>query len=590
MPKEKSKESHLEKIKDDKLDELKTKLSKIKTKIDDFQKALIKKFDKYILGIALLPPRKDEKSKDALDILVVVDDNDSKKMPKLELKDRLIAISTNIGKDIDKNITVEVVLLSEMRQNCFDNKFEFLQDIAISAPVYDPQDLIAALKVSEVHKNMVMKKFEKYITSYVAAGSLFRGEKSNDIDVYVIVDDTDVKKMSRFELKEKLRAIILSQAFEASAITRVKKKFHVQVYILTDFWEGLKDANPVFFTLLRDGIPLYDRGVFMPWKLLLEMGRIKPSPEAIDMFVASGDKMANKVRFRLREIIEADIYWSVLTPTQAALMMYGVAPPTPKETVKIMNDVFVKKEKLLEKKYVDMLEEIRTYYKDLEHDKITQVTGKDVDRMTNNATIYLKRLKKLFKQIEQRKEQETLKEIYETLEVLVKDVLSINELDDKNLELGLKKVQEKNEISSKTLKEYRDIMKTKKEKLNKVEFYKIRREAKLLTVKLMDYVQRKKGKELQKAALRVKYEDKFGEVIVLDNKVYIIKDLSNSSEISKANLSKTGEITSVEKSSIKEFEDNLTKKKVPKSVFIKNKTIESLKEIFGPDVEVLVNY
>jgi len=76
------------------------------------------------------------------------------------------------------------------------------------------------------------------------------------------------------------------------------------------------------------------------------MGRIKPSPEAIDMFVASGDKMANKVRFRLREIIEADIYWSVLTPTQAALMMYGVAPPTPKETVKIMNDVFVKKEKL----------------------------------------------------------------------------------------------------------------------------------------------------------------------------------------------------------------------------------------------------
>jgi len=237
-----------------------------------------------------------------------------------------------------------------------------------------------------------------------------------------------------------------------------------------------------------------------------------------------------------------------------------------------------------------MLEEIRTYYKDLEHDKITQVTGKDVDRMTNNATIYLKRLKKLFKQIEQRKEQETLKEIYETLEVLVKDVLSINELDDKNLELGLKKVQEKNEISSKTLKEYRDIMKKKKEKLNKVEFYKIRREAKLLTVKLMDYVQRKKGKELQKAALRVKYEDKFGEVIVLDNKVYIIKDLSNSSEISKANLSKTGEITSVEKSSIKEFEDNLTKKKVPKSVFIKNKTIESLKEIFGPDVEVLVNY
>ena len=327
--KELKKESELEKIKDDKLDSLKDKLSKIKTKIDKFQNGLLKKFDKYVVGIALLPPLKDQK--DALDLLVLVDDGDSKKMPKLELRDKLNAIANNMAKEIDKNFRIDVMLLSEMTQNCYDNKTEFMKEIAMSASIYDPKDLIAAVKVSDVHKEMVLKKFEKYIISYVAAGSLFRGEKSNDIDVYVIVDDTDVKKMSRFELKEKLRAIILSQAFEANSITRVKKKFHVQVYILTDFWEGIKDANPVFFTLLRDGIPLYDRGVFMPWKLLLEMGRIKPSPEAIDTFVASGDKMMERVRFKLREIIEADIYWSTLTPSQAALMMYGVAPPTPKE-------------------------------------------------------------------------------------------------------------------------------------------------------------------------------------------------------------------------------------------------------------------
>ena len=81
-----------------------------------------------------------------------------------------------MAKDIDKNIKVETILLSEMQQNCFDGKSEFMQEIAISAPIYDPKDLIAALKVSSVHKEMVLKKFEKYIISYVAAGSLFRNE------------------------------------------------------------------------------------------------------------------------------------------------------------------------------------------------------------------------------------------------------------------------------------------------------------------------------------------------------------------------------------------------------------------------------
>src|SRR3989339_2213141 len=143
---------------------------------------------------------------------------------------------------------------------------------------------------------------------------------SNDIDVYVVVDDTDVKRMSRFELKDKLRAIIIGQGSEASRVTGVNKQFHVQTYILTDFWESVKDANPVIFTFLRDGVPLYDRGVFMPWKLLLKMGRIKPSSEAIDMFMATGDQMVQRIKFKLKDIGMEDTYYAILTPAQSALM------------------------------------------------------------------------------------------------------------------------------------------------------------------------------------------------------------------------------------------------------------------------------
>jgi uncharacterized protein (UPF0332 family) len=598
--KETKKTSKLENIKDPNVDEMKTKLSKIKTKVDKFKKDLLKKFDKYIAGIALLPPKKEEnipgvpketRPKDALDLLVIIDDSDSKKMSKLELKDRLTAITNNMAKDIDKNIKVDTILLSEMQQNCFDGKTEFMQEVAVSAPIYDPKDLLSALKVSSVHKEMVLKKFEKYIVSYVAAGSLFRNEKSNDIDVYVIVDDTDVKKMSRYELKDKLRSIIISQSFEAAAITRVKKKFHVQVYILTDFWEGIKDANPVFFTLLRDGIPLYDRGVFMPWKLLLEMGKIKPSPEAIDMFMASGDKMMERIRFKLREIIEADIYWSTLTPSQAALMMYGVAPPTPKETITIMDDIFVKKEKLLEKKYIDILSEIRKYYKDLEHEKIKEISGKDVDRLVKNAQDYLKRIKKLFKQIEKKKEQENMIEIEETTNNLVKDVLNINELKTTNLEEGLKTLKEKREISPTVFKAFKEIEKAKKDTgLNKAELNKVKRDSKLLVASLLEYTQRKRGKELQKAALRIKIGDKYSEIILLDDIAFVIEDLTKKDNISKTNINKDGSLGALKKSSVKEFEQHITKKKVPEAVFIKESTFASLKDIFGKDVEVLVNY
>jgi len=55
------------------------------------------------------------------------------------------------------------------------------------------------------------------------------------------------------------------------------------------------------------------------------------------------------VKFKLKDIGMEDTFWATLTPSQAALMMYGVPPPTPKETPEVMDDVFVKKRKFLRK-------------------------------------------------------------------------------------------------------------------------------------------------------------------------------------------------------------------------------------------------
>src|SRR3989344_4726807 len=201
------------------------KLKTIKTKLEKFQKKVLEKFDKYIVGIALLPPQKPEDQKQAADksdndkinVLDLVDDSDSRKMSKYELKDKLTAIINSIAQEIDKNLVPQAVILSELWQNCYDGKYELLQLIALSAPIFD-RGMLAAIKIAEVHKTMVLKKFEKYIISYVLAGSLVQGRATptSDIDVWIVIDDTDVKKMTRAELKDKLRAIIIGMGIEAS--------------------------------------------------------------------------------------------------------------------------------------------------------------------------------------------------------------------------------------------------------------------------------------------------------------------------------------------------------------------------------------
>ena len=70
------------------------KLKEIKGKLEQFQKEVLKKFEHYIMGIALLPPEKkgEKVLKDKINVLVLVDDTDSQRMTKQELKEKLGAI------------------------------------------------------------------------------------------------------------------------------------------------------------------------------------------------------------------------------------------------------------------------------------------------------------------------------------------------------------------------------------------------------------------------------------------------------------------------------------------------------------------
>jgi len=470
----------------------------------------------------------------------------------------------------------------------------------MGAPIHDT-GMLAAIKISEIHKTMVLKKFEKYILTYVLAGSLTQGRatEKSDIDVWIVIDDTDVKKMSRLELKEKLRSIIIGMGAEAGQMTGITNKLNIQVYILTDFWDSLKEANPIIFTLLRDGIPMYDRGIFMPWKQLLRLGKIKPSREAIDIFMQSGEQMQKRIQFKLREIGMEDLYYAALTPSQAAIMLYGLPPPTPRETPEVLEEVFVKKEKMLEAKWVKILKRNVQVRKDLEHGDKKAISGIEIDKIIKETEEFLARIKKLFTQIEERKEQKSLIHLHDEVVTIIRDILSLEGVK-RAKESEIVKIFENELITSgkvpnKFLRDLNEVIVAKKKsesgKLTKTDLHKAKKGSMGLIRFLVDYLQMKRGRELQRAKIRVKHGSKFAEITLIDAEAFIIRDIdARDGKIEKAAMSKDGSFGVAKKSNMEEFEKALASAKFPQRVFIKEPVFEAIKKHFGPEAEVLLHY
>ncbi|MFH1823384.1 MAG: nucleotidyltransferase domain-containing protein [archaeon] len=562
-------------------EEIRKEVEKVQNSLKDFKKEILKKY-KFIDAIGVLPPLaaplieeeepvKRENEKEQIIHVVVFIPHE-----KVKEENKIKADSIKLVEKLKPRVWIHVRTNKDVWDTAFDGKYNLVEAYGMSFPLYD-KGLLGALRLTAIHKKLTLQKFERYVTSYVIAGSFVRGDvvKTSDIDVYVIVDDTDVKRMSRFELKEKLRAIILNYAIEAEELSGIKGKLNVQIYILTEFWESVKDAHPVIFTLIRDGVPLYDRGAFMPWKLLLKMGKIKPSPEAIDMFMAMGDKMQSTVKRRLLDIVMGDIYWGVITPSQAMLMLKGLSPPTPKETVALMRQVFCEKEKLLEKKYIDILENILIkYYKGYEHGKVKEVTGAEVDKLLKDAESYTKRLKELMAQIEKKAADQEITPLYHASIELLKHILGSGSeaVLMKNLDKELVKTKK---VPKRTLSLFKELIEInkKKAKATKHDLATMGKVSHELNSTLHEYVQRKELIEISKNEIDILYGDKKkGQLFITKECAYLIPDLT-ADELKKIDFK--GKVSDVEKEEFKKAARQKADKRIPAKV------LTVLKKLFG---------
>jgi len=579
----------------------KKELEKTKVKLNLFKKQIIKKFPSLV-AISLMPPQaskiiednmedeessilaKEKEKEKILHLLIIVPDEKEKEIGKIKLE------AIKLCQQIKPKVWLHLKTPNQIWEIGFDGKYELVDAIAASFPLHD-KGLLGALRVANVHKFLVLNKFEKYVVSYVIAGSMVRGTstKTSDVDVYVVIDDTDVKRMNRLELKEKLRGLIYAMTVEAGERAGVKNKLSPQIYILTEFWEAVKDAHPVIFTFIRDGVPLYDRGAFMPWKQLLRMGKIKPSPEAIEMFMALGERVSDSVKTKLNEIATEDIYWGVITPSQAVLMLYGVAPPTPRETVALMKEIFVDKEKMLEQKYVDILGKIFDTYKQYEHEKVKTITGKQIDELMQETNDYIARLKKLMEQIEKRARERTVNEIYENLFNLLSTILNSGKrlLESEIIKKFNSELIAKGIISNRGLILLQNIIKAKEDykkgKLDKREVDTARRDASELVNMLVEYTQRKELIALEKKRILVKYKkkdkEKQGELFATKDFIFVVSDVSETKESEEKiqKINKDGKILDASKEELIEAVKTEWQEKLKLNTDI----LESLGKIFG---------
>ncbi len=486
--------------------ELRNSLNKLK----DF---IVKKY-KFVESISILPP-------DSIKFLLETEEipPEAKNLLQLQIiiPDEKIKESNKIKSEIIKKIQEskeKLWLIIRTPKNIWDlgleEQFSLLSAIAMSFPLYD-SGFLGALRVAEIHKSLILTKFKKYVVSYVIAGSLVRGEarKDSDVDIFVIINDTDVKHMSTSELSDRLKGIIYSYVAEASELAGVKNKLEPQIYLLTDFWEAVKDAHPVMFTFIRDGIPLYDRGTFLPWKVLLKKGKLKPSPEAINMFMSLGDRTVQTVKEKMLSLAVHDIYWGAITPSQALLMLYGISPSTPRETIAEMKKIFLNREKIMSLKYIKILEKIVSTYKDYEHKKIKEISGTNLDKLVSEFKEYLKKLKELRIIIEEKTKRDAIikshSEVFSLLRTLLKE--KSNEEIFKKFKLKFIKTGEFSERSLNMVKELIRLKKEVHKKSTSIEdSYKARRYAQELVVKLTEYTQRKNSPKKRESNLKISYD------------------------------------------------------------------------------------
>lgn len=229
------------------------------------------------------------------------------------------------------------------------------------------------------------KEFTFMIKSVILFGSVTRPESnSKDIDILVVMDDLSTPLNP--ETIEAYRII------QQKIINSISPALHVMNLKLTTWWEYCRIGDPIAINIIRDGVALIDDGFFDPLQNLLLNGRIRPTHEAISMYMMKAPKSLHNSNWHILQAT-TDLYWACIDASHAALMALGNMPPTPEHINDLVQQKLIKP-KLISPKFSKTMEKLYNLYKDIEHKNIKTITGLQFDQLFKEAEAYVEELYK----------------------------------------------------------------------------------------------------------------------------------------------------------------------------------------------------
>lgn len=240
----------------------------------------------------------------------------------------------------------------------------------------------------------VYQKFDKIIKSVVLFGSTVKQTRAagSDIDIIIIVDDAAV------QFDQELIAWYREELGKILAANPYKRELHINTVKLTTWWQDLMRGDPIIINILRYGEALLDfGGFFNPLKILLQTGKIKPTPEAI--YTALQRAPQHLARSRQAELSSIEgIYWAMVDSSHAALIAANVMPPSPEHIPIYLKENFVNK-KLLDMKYVLWYRDLYDLHRKIIHGEITDIKGQSIDEWQIRADEFTRKMAELIDKI-----------------------------------------------------------------------------------------------------------------------------------------------------------------------------------------------
>jgi|TARA_Y100000310_G_C20701315_1_gene830210 predicted nucleotidyltransferase/uncharacterized protein (UPF0332 family) len=251
---------------------------------------------------------------------------------------------------------------------------------------YEKQDI----DISYRFANDIYKEMGGLIRAVVIFGSSARKKTTakSDIDILVIIDDLTVSLSP--EVLEAYRVIV------NKTIVKISTRLHITTLRFTSFWDYIRNGDPIGINILRDGVALIDSGFFEPLQVLLKKGKIRPTSESIWTYYIRAPNTLHNSKWHLLQAT-LDLYWGVIDAAHAALMKHGEIPPTPEHVADLLEEKLVKK-KLLEKKYVTIMQHFYKLMKMITYREIKEIKGREYDEYFKSAEDFVDRMKEFIEE------------------------------------------------------------------------------------------------------------------------------------------------------------------------------------------------